>query len=47
MISSQSTTRSMENKANRAKRFVIWVLKLFKICSAKKHKKTSPRIGSA
>ena len=41
MLVSQTTTQSMENKGNAAKRFVIWVLKLFRICRRKKHKKES------
>ena len=34
------TTRSMERRANHVKRFVINIMKLFRLCGKKKHKKT-------
>ena len=47
MERSADTTRSMEIKANAVKRFTITVLKLFRICCSKKHKKPPDDTKSA
>ena len=38
MNSKSETTRSMEIRANAVKRFVISLMKMFRICRGKKHK---------